>query len=149
MIDRKRMCRITFSPPPVLPACWIGLDDSTQENGCVHYIPGSHRWDLLPITGLAGDMAAIRDVLSDEQWAQFNNPVAVELKKGECAFHHPLMVHGSFENRSDRPRRAVVVNTVRDGVCSATNDSLLGGVPALPTGKPLGGPFFPLLYSGE
>ena len=32
--------------------CWIGLDDSTLDNGCVHYVPGSHRWNLLPVTGL-------------------------------------------------------------------------------------------------
>eukprot|EP01102_Stenamoeba_stenopodia_P007521 TRINITY_DN2104_c0_g1_i1.p1 TRINITY_DN2104_c0_g1~~TRINITY_DN2104_c0_g1_i1.p1 ORF type:complete len:250 (+),score=24.38 TRINITY_DN2104_c0_g1_i1:102-851(+) len=27
----------------------IALDDQTVENGCLHYIPGSHRWPLLPI----------------------------------------------------------------------------------------------------
>ena len=41
------------------------------ENGCLHYIPGSHRWPLLPITGLAGDMNAIQTVLNEEQKAQF------------------------------------------------------------------------------
>ena len=83
--------------------CWIGLDDSTTENGCVHYVPGSHRWPLLPITGLAGDMESIQEVLSDEQKAAFK-PVACELKAGEASFHHPLMVHGSYENHSSRPR---------------------------------------------
>ncbi|WP_152053901.1 phytanoyl-CoA dioxygenase family protein [Tautonia marina] len=126
--------------------CWIGLDDSTIDNGCVHYVPGSHRWPLLPITGLAGDMEAIREVLDDEQWAMFQNPVAVELKAGEATFHHPLMVHGSFANRTDRPRRATVINVFRDGVRSDTNDVLLDGVPPIPQGAPMNGPFFPLLY---
>ena len=36
----------------------------------MHYVPGSHRWNLLPITGLAGNMEAIREVLN-EQWEQF------------------------------------------------------------------------------
>jgi ectoine hydroxylase-related dioxygenase (phytanoyl-CoA dioxygenase family) len=27
--------------------CWCGLDDSTEENGCVQYVPRSHRWGLL------------------------------------------------------------------------------------------------------
>jgi len=125
--------------------CWIGLDDSTKANGCVHYVPGSHRWELLPVTGLAGDMQAIREVLSDEQWEQFNNPVAVELKRGECSFHHPLMVHGSFENRTDQPRRAAVINTVRDGVRSDTNEPLLGEPVRIPAGEKMGGQFFPLL----
>ncbi len=127
--------------------CWIGLDDAGVDNGCLHYVPGSHQWELLEATGLAGDMNAIRAVLSDEQWRTFQQPVAVELKKGECTFHHPLTVHGSFENRTDRPRRATVVNVVRDGVKSDSNEPLLHGVPAVPQGAPLGGRFFPLLRS--
>jgi ectoine hydroxylase-related dioxygenase (phytanoyl-CoA dioxygenase family) len=125
--------------------CWIGLDDSTKDNGCVYYVPGSHRWNLLPITGLAGDMNAIREVLSAEQWEQFTHPVAIELKAGECSFHHPLMVHGSFENRTDHPRRATVINVFRDGVKSDSNQPLLAGVPVVPAGETMGGQFFPLL----
>ncbi len=125
--------------------CWLGLDESTRDNGCLQYVPGSHRWDLLPITGLAGDMDAIRDALTDEQWEQFQQPVAIELQPGEATFHHPLMVHGSYENRTDGPRRAVVLNVVRDGVCSATDEPLMQGIPPIPSGQPLSGPFFPLL----
>ncbi len=135
----------TRTQPMAHLTCWIGLDDSTRDNGCLHYVPDSHRWPLLPITGLAGDMEAIRGVLSDEQWAQFQRPVAIELKAGECSFHHPLLVHGSFENRTDRPRRATVINVVRDGVYSSSDEPLLNGVPPVPNGQPLGGQFFPLL----
>lgn len=126
--------------------CWIGLDRATRENGCLHYIPGSHRWELLPITGLAGDMHAIRSVLSPEQLEQFNKPVAIELERGQCAFHHPLMVHGSYENRTDGPRRAAVINVFRDGVTSASDAPLLKGVPPVPAGAKMEGTFFPLLY---
>ncbi len=65
-------------------SCWIGLDDSTRANGCVHYVPGSHQWSLLPITGLADDMNAIQTVLTDQQKKKFR-PVAIELKKGEAS----------------------------------------------------------------
>ena len=121
----------TRTQPMAHLTCWIALDDATAENGCVNYVPGSHHWDLLPITGLAGDMHSIREVLSEEQWRQFERPVAAELKAGECVFHHPLMVHGSHENRTDRPRRATVINVIRDGVRSASNDVLLEGVPVV------------------
>lgn len=135
----------TRTKPMAHLTCWIGLDDSLRDNGCVHYVPGSHRWDLLPITGLAGNMEAIREVLNDEQWEMFQKPVAVELKKGECTFHHPLMVHGSFENRTERPRRATVINVFRDGVRSDSDQPLLAGVPAIPQGRLMEGQFFPLL----
>ncbi|QDV33119.1 phytanoyl-CoA dioxygenase family protein [Tautonia plasticadhaerens] len=136
----------TRTVPMAHLTCWIGLDDSTIDNGCVHYVPGSHRWPLLPITELAGDMDGIREALDDEQWAMFQEPVAVELKAGEATFHHPLMVHGSFANRTDRPRRATVINAFRDGVRSDSDATLLEGVPPIPKGRPMDGPFFPLLY---
>jgi hypothetical protein len=99
----------TRTRPMAHLTCWIALDDSTRDNGCVYYVPGSHRWDLLPVTGLAGDMDGIREVLTDAQWRAFQRPVAVELAAGYCSFHHPLMVHGSRENRTERPRRATVM----------------------------------------
>ncbi len=126
--------------------CWIGLDDATEENGCLQYLPGSHRWDLLPVTGLAGDMNGIREVVTDEQWAAFQNPVPIELKAGYASFHHPLLVHGSNENRDTGPRRAVVLNVVKDGVTSQSDSPLLAGVPPISAGQPLSGQFFPLLY---
>ncbi|MDZ7638732.1 MAG: phytanoyl-CoA dioxygenase family protein [Bryobacterales bacterium] len=125
--------------------CWLALDDSTAENGCLQYVPGSHRWNLLPVTGLAGNMEEIMTVLSDEQKSAFH-PVPIELRKGECAIHHSLLVHGSYENRSDRPRRATVVNVFRDGVTSSQDDAPLEGVPPVAVGEAMGGQFFPLLY---
>jgi hypothetical protein len=125
--------------------CWIALDDSTRDNGCLYYVPGSHKWNLLPITGLAGDMNEIMTILDDEQKQAFR-PVPIELKRGQCSFHHPLTVHGSYENRSDRPRRATLVNVFRDGVRSATDEPLLAGVPVIPKGQKMEGRFFPLLF---
>lgn len=128
--------------------CWIALDDSTVDNGCLYYIPGSHRWNLLPMTGLTGNMDEIMTVLSPEQRAEFH-PVPIELKRGQCSFHHPLMVHGSYENRSDRPRRATLINFFRDGVRSASNEELLHGVPPIRDGEKMDGRFFPILFDPE
>lgn len=135
----------TRTKPMAHLSCWIGLDDSTRENGCVHYVPGSHRWNLLPVTGLADDMNAIQSVLSDEQKDRFK-PAAIELKKGEASFHHPLMIHGSFENETNRPRRATVINVFRDGVVSDSDKPSLEGVPPIRAGEKMQGQFFPLLF---
>ncbi|HXS77963.1 MAG TPA: phytanoyl-CoA dioxygenase family protein [Terracidiphilus sp.] len=125
--------------------CWIALDDSTRDNGCLYYVPGSHNWQLLPITGLAGDMNEIMTVLNPEQKEAFR-PVPIEIKRGQCSFHHPLTVHGSYENRSGRPRRATLINAFREGVRSASEEPLLKGVPAIPKGHKMEGRFFPLLF---
>jgi len=44
-----------------------GAGRQHADNGCLYYVPGSHKWDLLPVTGLAGDMDEIMTVLDDEQ----------------------------------------------------------------------------------
>lgn len=126
--------------------CWTALDDATTENGCLHYIPKSHNWGLLDAPALAGEMEGLMHFLSESQREQFNNPVAIELKKGYGTFHHPLMVHGSYKNESDRSRRAFVLNVFADGTVSNTDDELLAGVPPIPKGKKMQGKFFPLLY---
>ena len=138
----------TRTQPMAHLSCWIGLDDSTRDNGCVHYVPGSHRWNLLPRESFANDMDAIRNSLTSGQKQQFQ-PVAIELRKGESSFHHPLMVHGSYENRTDKPRRAVVLNVFRDGVRSASDEAPLEGVPAIPAGEKMEGQFFPLLFDPD
>jgi len=135
----------TRTQPLAHLTCWIALDDSTRKNGCLHYIDGSHQWPDLPITGLAGDMDAINAVLEEGQRREFQSPVAIELKKGEASFHHPRLVHGSFANHSAHPRRATVVNVMKDGVRSASDEPLLRGIPAIPAGEQVTGRFFPLL----
>ena len=90
-------------------------------------------------------MDAISAVLDNEQRSEFEHPVTVELKKGEASFHHPRLVHGSFVNHSDRARRATVINVMKDGVRSASNEPLLRGIPVIPPGQKIEGQFFPLL----
>jgi len=126
--------------------CWTGLDDATEENGCLQYIPKSHKWGLLEAPEIAGDMDGLLHYLTDEQKKEFK-PVPIELKKGYASFHHPLLVHGSYENKSQRPRRAFVLNAFADGTVSNTNDALLKGVPPVNKGDKMQGKFFPLLYS--
>jgi hypothetical protein len=125
--------------------CWIGLDDATIDNGCLYYVPKSHRWGLLEKPDLAGDMDGLEKYLSEEQKALFK-PIPIELKKGYATFHHPLMVHGSFANKSPKPRRAIVLNVFADGTKSNSDEVLLSGVPPIKKGNKMEGQFFPLLF---
>ncbi len=140
----------TRTQPRAHITCWVSLDDSDVENGGIWYVPGSHRWPLLPITGLAGDMDAVRQVLNPEQIQAFEKRTPVAMKRGECSFHDSLTMHGSYENRSaTRARRGAVVNAFRDGVYSTSEEPLMPGTPATPAGSPVGGQFNPLVFDEE
>jgi hypothetical protein len=128
--------------------CWTGLDDTTTENGCLYYVPGSHRWGLLEKPELGGDMNGLNKYLTKDQLAEFK-PVPIELKKGYGTFHHPLLVHGSYENRSPKMRRAFVLNVFADGTLSDTDKELLAGTIPIPKGEKMDGQFHPLLYTSE
>ena len=136
----------TRTKPVAHLTCWCALDDATEENGCLQYIPGSHRWGLLPKPVIAGEFEGIKDSLNDEQMAAFQHPALAPVKAGEAVFHHPLTLHGSGENQSDQPRRAFVINAFADGVISDSNEPLLEGVPVIGKGEKMQGQFFPLLF---
>lgn len=127
----------------------VALDDQSEENGGIYYIPKSHTWtrdgEPLPVLDFNfKDMESIKTILTEEELSQFK-PVCARLKKGEASFHHPLTVHGSYSNRSDRPRRSAVLNYFGDGVYSDSNEELLKGS-IVPKGQKMEGQFFPVVF---
>lgn len=89
------------------------------------------------------------EVLTEDQKKDFENRKSALLMSGMASFHHPLMVHGSYENNSENPRRATVVNYFRDGTLSNCDEPLLEGLPVVRKGEKLIGNFFPLLFDKE
>lgn len=87
-------------------ACMVAIDDATLENGCLRVIPGSHKLGLLnhfkdgQFTGILQDTAAFDD--PDKQ-------MVLPIKAGGVLLWHSLTLHGSQPNRSERPRRAIVL----------------------------------------
>ena len=73
---------------------WIALDRADRENGCLHYVGGTHRLNLPSRIGLDFD-------------ARNESAVAVEVNPGDAAIHHSRTVHWSEPNRSERPRKAI------------------------------------------
>jgi hypothetical protein len=135
----------TRSYPQRHLTCNIALDDTTIENGCLHYVAGSHRWPLLPKLTLLKDMESVRGILSPEQLAQFK-PQPMVVKAGECTFHHAHTLHGSYGNRSDRPRRTAALNFMHPETrCSDGRNPLLYGVPVIPKDEIIQGDYFPIV----
>jgi len=144
----------TWTAPMNHLTCWIGLDDVDKENGSMYYIPNSHRWGLLEKESLTGDMDAIREKLSESQVSDFDKKVPVEMKAGEASFHHPLLMHGSYENNSERGRRATIINVFSDGVVSnreddGSNAPGADNYPRITKGDKMGGTYYPLLMKAQ
>ena len=80
--------------------CWIAVDDSTVENGCMRYIAGSHKLGLLPHKAISAAH------LTPEVNFKLGEEVAVPIPAGAEIFHHLLTLHSSGANTSPKSRRA-------------------------------------------
>lgn len=115
---------------------WIALDAATPQNGCMYYLPGSHRnenYDDVPISREMG--------LYFEQFPQFREvmPVAGEMEIGDAGFHNGLLAHGAGPNMTPRWRRAMTAGYMPDGSTFNGKQNVLSDeqVAALKVGDPL------------
>ncbi|MBK8977353.1 MAG: phytanoyl-CoA dioxygenase family protein [Planctomycetes bacterium] len=122
------------------------LDDADDASGCLMFVPGSHRFGLLPPLPFDSPLEAIAERLTPEQRAAFR-PWAVPVRAGQATLHHCRTLHGSGPNRSSRSRRALVFNYMGPDtrVADPSGAPLLRGVAPLPFGALVEGPHFPIV----
>ena len=91
-----------------LLAVMIYFDDSTEDNGCLRIVPGSHK--LGPRNHLFAKDGAFSSQLEDKSVVQ--DPaqwLTVPVPAGGMELHHCNMLHSSTANRGTRPRSAMVI----------------------------------------
>jgi hypothetical protein len=90
---------------------WIALSPSSQESGCMRFIPGSQRKvlehrDVPNKTNMLTRGQEIAAVVEEAVAAD------VCLAPGQFSLHHELMVHGSNDNRSNERRIGFAVRYI-------------------------------------
>jgi ectoine hydroxylase-related dioxygenase (phytanoyl-CoA dioxygenase family) len=100
-----------YWPIQPLATCtvWIAVDEATVENGCLRYIPGSHKANRLMAHEVKDDpnYTLNRELVK----AEYDESQAEDLilPAGGMAFHDVYIAHGSEENRSPKPRRGMTL----------------------------------------
>jgi phytanoyl-CoA hydroxylase len=86
---------------------WFALDEVSEENGCVRYVPGSHKKGMRPhnVSNVLGFSQGIADWNAQDQ--------ALEVKglahPGDLLAHHCDTIHRADANLSHSSRRAVAI----------------------------------------
>ncbi len=97
---------------------WIPFDGSTPANGCMGFLPGSHRLGLREFvnifTGVNLRTGDEEDPLARAELAAIE-PVWVEVPAGSVSFHHGLTFHLARANTTDRVRRVHTAIYFADG----------------------------------
>ena len=91
--------------PPALVTVSIAISASDAENGCIHVIPGSHRWPVGEWGNISRRDDAAQTDRDDVDLSQLRD---VPLAAGTAVLFHSNIVHGSGPNHSDRPRHTAL-----------------------------------------
>jgi phytanoyl-CoA hydroxylase len=92
---------------------WIALDDATVENGCLWYLPGTHKSARFDAFELGSNLGGIFDLYPE--WRAVDSVPAV-LPAGGAVWHNGLVAHGAGANMTARGRRAMTCAYMPDGV---------------------------------
>lgn len=84
---------------------WIALDDTTVQNGCLYFLPGTHKTCGFEVGGILGDVGVGELFREYPQWAKIK-PYAAEMKAGAGVFISGLIAHAAGPNMTTKPRRA-------------------------------------------
>jgi len=107
-------------PSPYL-TLWLAINDVTIENGCVWFMPGSHRLGLTPHeeTPIGKACYSLEDP---------NQGVPAPLKAGSIAVFWSLTMHKSGLNVSNGMRKAFVIQYAHAGLRFAHTAELVPGL---------------------
>ena len=88
---------------------WIAIDPATPENGCMRFIPGSHRRERLYSHHITERENLVLNQELDA--GEFDETVAVNvvLEPGQMSLHDVRMIHGSLANASSQRRAGLIL----------------------------------------
>ena len=100
-----------YWPISPLATCtvWIAIDDATVENGCMRFIPGSHKDKRLMAHNENNDTALTLNQELQPQEYDASKAVDVVLEAGQISLHDVYLAHGSEINTSKKPRRGMTL----------------------------------------
>ncbi|HEX3814829.1 MAG TPA: phytanoyl-CoA dioxygenase family protein [Mycobacteriales bacterium] len=130
--------------PNTQVTAWVALDDVDVSNGCMSMVPGSHRWgDQMAFLRTAEGGFELPGEYEGKPVEIVSRPVA----KGEVHYHHSLTWHGSHNNTSGRPRRAIAIHLMGgDTEFVASGNHPMKKFVAVADGRKLEGDAFPVVY---
>ncbi|MEN8183446.1 MAG: phytanoyl-CoA dioxygenase family protein [Myxococcota bacterium] len=95
-----------FRPAEAILATWTALEPCTRENGCLVVVPGSHRGELLSHENPDWEWLNLA-YFGAAGVGKHADRVHLEMEPGDTVLFHPLLLHGSGQNRTEGFRRAI------------------------------------------
>lgn len=120
---------------PDLASVAIAIDPATRENGCLQVIRGSHRLGRIDHVRAGGQTTA--DPERVDEVLKRLDVVWCEMDPGDGLFLHCNLLHGSDQNRTERPRNILICcyNAARNDPYKAHHHPFYTPLEKLPDGE--------------
>jgi ectoine hydroxylase-related dioxygenase (phytanoyl-CoA dioxygenase family) len=125
---------------------WIPMQDVGLENGCMHFVPKSHDWNLREVVRIDIDEHAdIFDAIRDKRPEEVQR-VYCPLKRGSVTFHNGLTIHYAGKNLTDQPRKVFSVIYMPDGqIYNGEPHRVVDEAGYMKKGEAFHGEYFPVI----
>jgi len=87
---------------------WMPLQEVTLENGCMQFIPGSHKMEVIPHQSIGEDTRVHGLEVCAPNEVDFSRAVACPIPAGGATIHPGRTLHYAGANHSPGPRRALI-----------------------------------------
>lgn len=97
-----------FGPTNRIVAAWAALEDSSNANGSLNILPKTHKGRFFDHEYPDWNGEVNKAYFGIKEYEKFeDNRIDLEMKKGDIVFFHPLLIHGSGENKSQGYRKSL------------------------------------------
>ena len=91
---------------------WIALEPATLENGCMWFVPGTHKLATYENVPIGQNLSSLFKVYPE---MAKTDPVSVPMEPGDCSFHNGLTAHGAGANMTRGRRIAMTCAYMPEG----------------------------------
>lgn len=123
---------LKVDPVENLTGVWVAVDDATLTNGCLHFIPGSHKdtsLDYYNVRTHDTSGGPLLKYIGKKPVYSQDKFVPVPIRKGSLILIHGLVVHKSDANRSESSRHAYTVHVMEGAQTTWSPDNWLQETP--------------------
>ena len=93
--------------------CWVALTPVSKSNGCMRFIPGSHKQKIVPHNDTFDENNMLTRGQEIAVEVDEADAVNIEINPGQASLHHGHLFHASGPNESSIPRIGFAIRYIK------------------------------------
>jgi len=102
--------------------CWVALSDATLESGCMKFVPGSHKKQIVPHTDTFDENNLLTRGQEIAVDVDENDAFTASLQSGQASMHHGHLFHSSGPNITNDRRIGMAIRYIKPSMKQKTGD---------------------------